>query len=358
MSLDGSNEKKTDALREEAKPSSTAARENVVAAPPEQELFKAAKLATTNASDGSLMQYQPTGRQMPADWQQQNESIELFDERVVVSRTKPGNESIFQRSKEEPQKIAYDIKDFQRDAEKAWVNVGEPLLAKTEESWDKLSGGSVSMRAAESAYDAFPQLAEHGLPRRIVAALILNEVRHRKPKDPYEDALVGMFGKVVDVRHGFKDNPDASIGPGQIQVRNIRELAQHYDQLKKFPDPVRAALDPGKAPYFVAAYLVERISWLQAYNAKHEQAKVPINDGTLFYLYNPDVVVKHGVANPTPDDFRALTGLEKAERSVTRKKPESQKDWDSVQLPINPVVVQKSSVVREMRDALRAVEQH
>lgn len=78
----------------------------------------------------------------------------------------------------------------------------------------------------------------------------------------------------------------------------------------------------------------------------------------MFYLYNPDVVVRHGVANPTQGDFRALTALEKVERSVTHKKPDSQRDWDFVQLPISPVVVQKSSIVREMRDALKTVEKH
>lgn len=357
MSIDNSDEKKVKEIQERAArtPENTA-KDGVIGNAPQQENFIAAKASTTNASDGSLRRHQDTGRKLPVDWDEQNKSIELFDGDVTVSRTKPGNESLFPNKNDTAQKLAYDIKDLRVDVEKAWVKVGEPLIATADESLDKLFGGSVDIKAADSAYDAFPRLGEYGLPKRIVAALILNEVRHKKPKDPYEDALVGMFGKVVDIGHGFKDNPDASVGPGQMQVRNIRELAAKYPQLKRFDEPVRAATNPSSAPYFVAAYLTEKIVQLEDFNKQHAQGKVPINDGTLFYLYNPDVVVKSGKSNPSNDDYRALTAWEKVERSATGKKPESVSGWESVTMPTNKAVIDKSNIVREMRSALSAVE--
>lgn len=48
--------------------------------------------ARTNASDGSLRHYQPTsqaGRKLPADWEEQNRSLELQDGEVSISRVNP-----------------------------------------------------------------------------------------------------------------------------------------------------------------------------------------------------------------------------------------------------------------------------
>ena len=52
--------------------------------------------ARSNASDGSLRHYQSTTqvrRNLPSDWQQQNQSIELIDGDVTVSRTNPLKEA-------------------------------------------------------------------------------------------------------------------------------------------------------------------------------------------------------------------------------------------------------------------------
>lgn len=52
--------------------------------------------ARTNASDGSLRQYQLTnqaGRKLPADWHEQNRSIELQDGDVSISRVNPLREA-------------------------------------------------------------------------------------------------------------------------------------------------------------------------------------------------------------------------------------------------------------------------
>jgi hypothetical protein len=52
--------------------------------------------ARTNASDGSLRHYQPTnhaGRKLPADWHEQNRSLELQDGEVSISRVNPLREA-------------------------------------------------------------------------------------------------------------------------------------------------------------------------------------------------------------------------------------------------------------------------
>lgn len=55
-----------------------------------------AEKARTNASDGSLTRYQPSNqalRKLPPDWQEQNQSIELIDGDVSVSRNNPLKEA-------------------------------------------------------------------------------------------------------------------------------------------------------------------------------------------------------------------------------------------------------------------------
>lgn len=52
--------------------------------------------ARTNASDGSFRHYQktnPGGRKLPVDWDEQNQSIELYDGDVSISRSNPLKEA-------------------------------------------------------------------------------------------------------------------------------------------------------------------------------------------------------------------------------------------------------------------------
>lgn len=52
--------------------------------------------ARTNSSDGSLRHYQKTnqgGRKLPVDWEEQNQSIELYDGGVSISRSSPLKEA-------------------------------------------------------------------------------------------------------------------------------------------------------------------------------------------------------------------------------------------------------------------------
>lgn len=195
MSLDSSNEKQREAALGEAKLPSTAAHESVVATNQGQEAFKAAKLDTTNAIDGSLRQYQPPGRQMPADWQQQNESIELCDGDVTVSRTKPGNEATFSRKELLAQGFEFPnpIEAYKNNIEHKYKGRELETIKQTipDKAWD-------------DAYAAFPELQQLGASgaKRLMKAIIANELEHYGKEDLVEDTAVNgglghQFAKIL-----------------------------------------------------------------------------------------------------------------------------------------------------------------
>lgn len=214
----------------------------------------------------------------------------------------------------------------------------------------------VDLLASEQAFKAFPKLAQYNLPNEVVAGLILNEVRHRDPKDMMEDISVSLFGSARTVTG--KENPQASIGPGQLQVGTIKDLAAKYPQLQKFDDPVKAALEPNKAPFFVAAYLTERVSKLEEHNSTHPESRVNINLKSLLYSYNPDVLVKDGVDKPTLTDYRAITPAEKVENSITHKRTDTERGWHSVMYATNDFITEKSQVVKDMLEGIRSIREH
>lgn len=113
----------------------------------------------------------------------------------------------------------------------------------------------ISFSGTDKAYAAFPELAKHGIPKDMIAGIILNELLHSgDPRDPLDDLSVQMFGTARD-SHG-RENLTASVGPAQIQIQNIRRLVENFPQLAEFKeDPIRAAVAPATAPMFVAASL-------------------------------------------------------------------------------------------------------
>jgi hypothetical protein len=94
-----------------------------------------------------------------------------------------------------------------------------------------------------------------------------------------------------------KEDPYASIGPAQMQIRNIRRLIEAKDENgdPKYPflqhmkdDPIRAALDKKNAALLTGAYFADEI----------ERRHLKPNEVTaesLAYMYNPDV---HSFGNP------------------------------------------------------------
>jgi hypothetical protein len=145
--------------------------------------------------------------------------------------------------------------------------------------------------------------------------------------------------------HGEAQSPSTSIGPGQMQIRNIEALAAKYPQLKQFGDPVKAAMDPVTAPFFVAAYVANEAENITSYNKQHSGEQgfkpIPINADTLGYRYNPDVYSdKNG-------EYRSLEPWEKSYRRVIGPLSESMAvcPWPS------PEVLQRSHHLQKVREA-------
>lgn len=90
--------------------------------------------ARTNASDGSLRHYQPTnlaGRKQPADWHEQNRSIELQDGDISISRVNPIREANLASSdKRNANGKPYQV--YTAEASQALQKPGEIAKALTE----------------------------------------------------------------------------------------------------------------------------------------------------------------------------------------------------------------------------------
>ncbi len=138
----------------------------------------------------------------------------------------------------------------------------------------------VDYTACAAAYAAFPEFARHqNVDRALIPALIRNELHfYSDAKEKPVEGVLNLFGDLP------KDS--FSIGPAQMQKRNIEHLMQSCPQLS---DPamgnitgnaLRAALSPQKAPWFVAALLAESIS-------RREASGLPVTHQALIQDYNP-----------------------------------------------------------------------
>lgn len=286
MSLDSSNEKQREAALGEAKLPSTAAHESVVATNQGQEAFKAAKLDTTNAIDGSLRQYQPPGRQMPADWQQQNESIELCDGDVTVSRTKPGNEATFSRKELLAQGFEFPnpIEAYKNNIEHKYKGRELETIKQTipDKAWD-------------DAYAAFPELQQLGASgaKRLMKAIIANELEHYGKEDLVEDTAVngGLGHQFAKNTLGFSQASIVGVRDMALQLNLQVERGQRTDSpLKQFDKAgdahiAKALENPASAPLFVAAH---NALDLQMLNRHRNELHVSLV--ALGYEYNADQV--------------------------------------------------------------------
>lgn len=203
----------------------------------------------------------------------------------------------------------------------------------------------VSFEGTDKAYEVFPELANHKIPKEMISGIILNEVLHAgDPFDPAEDLSVQMFGTVRD--WDGKEKETASVGPAQMQISNIRRLADKYTELSKFKDdPVRAAINPETAPMFVAAYLSDKIEAIESYNAKYRQEKpIPVTPATLAYLYNPDVLSSNG-------QYRQIQAAD----VVSGKLHINTRDgWQTEPVARNDQIVLHSKVVQDILSATKA----
>lgn len=214
-------------------------------------------------------------------------------------------------------------------------------------------------QACKAAIERFPELQKYGVNEKVIAGIILNELVHRDTGDDAEDKKVRETGKVLDDEGSEKTT--ASIGPAQIQVRNVSRLAEEYPEMKEFrSDPARAAIEPSKAPYFVAAYLQEKVDRFKQHDQANPKEPTPKCFESLVYTYNPDVVSRADVQRNSlkADDYREITALEKLEAKVTGHRAGSLKDWTSENYPRNLAILQKSGVVKTIKQSMHEVESH
>lgn len=146
----------------------------------------------------------------------------------------------------------------------------------------------VDYAASAAAYRAFPEFSRHpNIDRVLIPALIRNELHHYfTPKEkPAEDFLNATGNPGLE---------KTSLGPGQVQVRHIRHLMEKYPQLGNpeqgaiTGDPFKAALEPAKAPWFVAAYLAEKIQHREAHGqtVSHQELIQDYNPGGRKHFEN------------------------------------------------------------------------
>ncbi len=170
----------------------------------------------------------------------------------------------------------------------------------------------------------------------------------------YTVAILGMPVKmiqfaslVLSVIHRERES-SASVGPGQIQIQNIRHLVDRYpEQLSQFKDdPIRAAIDPEKVPMFIAAYLCDKIQVLETYNKQNSNEKpIPIIPATLAYLYNPDVLSSNG-------QFKVIEPSDTVASSIFHLN--TRQGWHSESLPRHDEIVRRSKVVQDILTATKA----
>lgn len=132
----------------------------------------------------------------------------------------------------------------------------------------------------------------------LIAAMMRNEqFFYKNFVDTGTDNYVRKHGN-LDVLH----DDTYSIGPAQMQIRNIQNLVKQFpEQLAPYAnDPLRAALNPGDAPMFVAAYMSNTIQHLEKRTNPGFSAGVWENiskhwkegdaNGALILAFNPDPV--------------------------------------------------------------------
>lgn len=156
----------------------------------------------------------------------------------------------------------------------------------------------IDYASTKDAHNQF-HLNRYGLPDSTIASFMRNEQHYFKPSDDAQDKEVRESGTVhySVIDGGMKagqENVSASIGPAQIQIRNIRDLvnATNSDGSPIYPqlahmndDPIRAALEQKNAALLVGAYLDREAG-------KLKQRGLPVTTESLAYAYNQDVFTR------------------------------------------------------------------
>jgi hypothetical protein len=192
---------------------------------------------------------------------------------------------IVRKSQEKPVVIAQNWDGLKR----LGMDAGEGALEKAgffvhRGNEDKYVDYKVAQEAFKTA-----GLDKLGLPNNLIGAIMRNEQHYYKNTDADQDKEVKEKGTVF--KDG-KENPKASIGPAQMQIRNIKHLIEmknadgkpEYTYLQHMKDdPIRGALDPKNAAFLVAAHTNEIVKDLKAHGIQKPTAE------QVIYVYNDDV---------------------------------------------------------------------
>ena len=192
-----------------------------------------------------------------------------------------------------------------------WVTQGaaNPELMETEKppdggDWHYPHRGRedefIDFDSCAKANKAFTELAKYlgDAPGRIdpdlIAATIRNEqFYYDNLKDPGPDHYVKAHGN-------WPFAQDKSIGPAQMQVGNIRKLAEKYPNvLGAAGDALSNAIKPERAPYFVGAYFADVINGIEnhkkpdyitisTWKSVNDHWQKGEKNQALIFAYNPD----------------------------------------------------------------------
>ncbi len=234
----------------------------------------------SNQSSGSLTELALktkglTKEQIAVQIEAQGDSVSIdYGNGQQASRKSGLTEKDFiQKSGTEQQKIAYDLRDAQRDMSGGIKKVGTFLECSKESLTSFEAGNSlyphlgkeddyISYPACRQANAEFPELAKRigegkgYIDKSLIAATIRLEVAfYKQGVDTGQDKYVLEHGRDEGI------GQTASIGPAQMQIRHIERLVKEFpNQLGKFAaDPLRAALKKENAPHFVGGYFSEVI---------------------------------------------------------------------------------------------------
>lgn len=154
----------------------------------------------------------------------------------------------------------------------------------------------IPAKAWNDAYKAFPELNQLGEKdsKRLMKAIIANELDHYDPLDLGEDAA-------AKTEHGGGTLHDKSIGFAQVTPDGVRDMAKQLDAevqrheraanpLAKFEkmnnDQLAQALaNPANTPLFVAAHMA-----LDLHTLNRHKNEVSVTPEALGYFYNADMV--------------------------------------------------------------------
>lgn len=208
---------------------------------------------------------------------QDESATDLF--RKPTDATNKASKFTIDGLEEESPKIAYDIKDIQKDVRKVGnhIEYAKQTLSSFEAPAKlELLNAVYPRRGHEDAYISypecraanaeFPELAKrigegrNHIDRHLIAATIRLEVTFFKQgADTGQDKYVQEHGKDDGIGEAV------SIGPAQMQIRHVSRLVKDFPkQLGRFEgDPARAVLKVENAPHFVGGYFSDIIQHLE-----------------------------------------------------------------------------------------------